>query len=231
MYKLIYLARRNPNATRAEWPDLWRSHATFAGQFPALRAGIKWSRYCNRIDEVTHGVSTAHDGVAVCLSDNIEVLQFGCFNKKQRALVDCDELRVFDRLTGDFSWHCVEEPVREGVAEEAAVFRFLVGKPEMARVDFRDRLLTKHAQVARDTIAPLSAITRYIHNMPLHEPPHPLFPFEAIIESWYTSADEAVRSLAKNQLAPIEQDLKEFCDVASGVVMMTKVARRNGSSA
>jgi hypothetical protein len=97
-------------------------------------------------------------------------------------------------------------------------------------VDFRNRLLIKHAQIARDTIGSLGSITRYIHNMPLHEPPHPLFPFEAISECWYASADDAVRSLAKNQMTPIEQDLEHFCDTANNVVMLTRVARRNGSA-
>src|SRR2546421_2636843 len=85
LYKLIYLARRNPNATREEWPALWNSHSAFAGKFPGLRGGIKYSRYCNRMDNVkVPGVSSAHDGVAIAFSDTVEVLQGGCFNTKQR---------------------------------------------------------------------------------------------------------------------------------------------------
>jgi hypothetical protein len=100
----------------------------------------------------------------------------------------------------------------------------------MSRVNFRDRLLTKHVKVALNTIGPLNSITRYVHNMPLHEPPHPLFPFEAISECWYASADDAVRSVTESQLAPVEQDLKDFCDVTNSVVMLTKVCRRSGAA-
>ena len=86
MYKLIYLARRNPNASREEWPDLWRSHSAFAGKFPGLRGGIKYSRHCKRVDAPkVGGVTTAHDGVAIAYSDTVEVLQGGVFNTNQRA--------------------------------------------------------------------------------------------------------------------------------------------------
>jgi hypothetical protein len=236
VYKLIYLARRNPNVAWEDWPETWRSHSKFAGTFPGLRGGIKYSRYCSRIDSPSlegrpadiPGLSRAHDGVAIAFSDTIEVLQGGVFNTKQRALIDCDELRVFDRLTPEFSFYCTEAAVREGNMGEAAVFRFLVRRPELSRVAFVDRLLGEHANVARDVVGPLGAVTRYAHDAPLHRPPHPLFPFEAITECWYATVEDAVRSLSQAQLAPVEQDLEAFCDVERSVSILTQVCNRTG---
>lgn len=233
MYKLMYLARRNPNASRAEWPDLWRSHSTFAGQFPVLRAGMKYSRYCNRIDDPRlggdavdlPGLSTEHDGVAIACSESIELLQGGAFTTKQRARIQHDELRVFDRLTPEFSFHCTETPVRDGPVGEAAVFRFLVRLPDVPRVVFKERLTGEHANIVRGIIDGSDAVTRYTHNSPLHRP-LPLFPFDAISECWYASADEAVRSLSKSQFAPVERDLDEFCDTRRSITVLTQVCNR-----
>jgi hypothetical protein len=237
MYKLIYLARRNPNASRAEWPDLWRSHSAFAGKFPGLRGGIKYSRYCNRVDAPKvggsavnlPGITTAHDGVAIAFNDTVEVLQGGVFNTNQRALIDCDELRVFDRLTPDFSFYCTETMVREGNMGEACVFRFLFRKPELSRVAFKERMVGEHARVARETIGPHGKVVRYALNAPLHRSPHPLFPYEAISECWYATAEDAARSLSENQLASIERDLKEFSDMDRSVTILTEVCNKTGT--
>jgi hypothetical protein len=233
LYKLIYLERRNPNVSREDWPETWRSHATFVGQFPALRTGVKYSRYCNRVDNPMlggsrvdlPGVSVAHDGVAVACSDNLELLQGGAFTTKQRARIQQDELRVFDRLTPECSFHCTEKPVRDGIVGEATIFRFLVRLPDVPRVSFTERLTGEHARVARDTIDALSSVTRYTHNSPLHRPlPH--FPFDAISECWYASVEDAVRSSRDSELAGVARDLEEFCDMERSVVVLTQVCNR-----
>ena len=235
MYKLVYLARRNPNLSREEWPEVWRSHSKFAGQFPGLRSGMKYGRYCNRIDNPMldgrpvnlPGVSTAHDGVAVACSEMLALLQGGGFTTKQRALIQHDELRVFDQLTPNFSFHCLEAPVRDGALGQAAVFRFLPRLPDVTRIVFNERLLGDHARIVHDTIAPLGAITRYTHNSPLHRPLL-MFPFDAISECWYDSVDAAVRSVKDGQFAAVERDLNEFCDMEHSVVMLTEVCNPPG---
>ena len=90
MYKLIYLARRNPWVTRAQWPEHWLSHATFANQFAFIANDIVYSCYANRIDQPTidcrpvevPGLSQDHDGVAVGVSHTVETLQGGGFSRK-----------------------------------------------------------------------------------------------------------------------------------------------------
>jgi hypothetical protein len=238
MYKLIYLARRNPNVSRADWPETWRSHSKFAGQFPGLRSGMKYSRYCNLIDTPTldgrpvnlSGVTTAHDGVAVACSEMIALLQGGAFTTKQRALIQHDELRVFDRLTPEFAFHCTEAPVRDGAIGEAAVFRFLARLPDVPRIAFNERLLGGHARVVKDAIAPLDALTRYTQNSPLHRP-LPFFPFDAISECWFSSNDAAIRALCESKFAAVERDLAEFCDMERSLTILTEVCNKTGQGA
>jgi EthD domain len=233
LYKLIYLERRNPNLTREEWPATWRSHSTFAGQFSRMRGGMKYSRYCNRIDAPTlngvrvdlQDVSAAHDGVAVACSDKLELLQGGGFTTKERARIQHDELRVFDRLTPECSFHCTERPVKDGEVGEAVVFRFLARDPDIPRISFTERLTGEHAAVAQRAVDGLRSVTRYTHNSPLHRPlPH--FPFDAISECWFESVECAVRALKNGELGAIERDLREFCDLERGVTMLCDVCNR-----
>lgn len=233
LYKLIYLARRNPAVSREDWPKTWRSHATFAGKLMTREATLTSMSYNNRIDipmlagrpVAVPGVSQAHDGVAVACSESLEALQFGGFAPEDRGLIDQDELRVFDMPTPAFSFFCTETVMCEGDIGEAALFRFLARKKGVSRADFEARFHDGHGKLARAVIAPMDTVSRYTHNRLIQAPP-PLFPFEGISECRFATADDAVRTLTGSEFAPLTQDLEEFCDMARSVAMLTQVCRR-----
>jgi hypothetical protein len=228
MYKLIYLARRNPSVNRAQWPDHWLSHATFANQFAFIANDIVYSCYANRIDQPTlegravdiPGLSQDHDGVAVGVSHTVETLQGGGFSKEERALIDQDELRVFDMLTPEFSYYCTERVLKAGKYGEYGLIRFLARKGDVSRDDFRAWFDGDFAEAAGRTID--ASVVRYAHDTPIHDP-LPRFPFDAITDCWFDSEDHAVR--AALDLA-IPQALERFCDTGRSVTMLTHAFRR-----
>lgn len=225
-YKLIYLARRARTVSGEDWSRTWKSHAIFASQFPVLEAKIDWMRYCNRIDapEVP-GLSTAHDGVAICASDSLEGLNGAGFTPEDRERIDEDELRVFDMLTPNFTYYCTETLIRDGKPGEAAVFTFLARKPDMTREEFAAHWSGAHANAAREAVAALGTATRYALNTPVHDP-LPLFPFDGIAEVWFASADDAIRAFQGKELDPVRRDLAQFCDLGASVAMLTGVCHR-----
>ncbi len=226
--KLIYLARRAATVSRADWPRTWRSHAIFASQFPVLEAKIDWMRYCNRVDdpevEGLAGVSTAHDGVSIASSPTFDALNGGGFSVAERALIDEDELRVFDRLTPEFSFFCTEQIVREGPAAEIGVYRFLARKPKLSPEAFADRFNGSHAKVARGFADELGT-KRYAHNLTVGEPPRD-FPFDGVAECWFATLDDALAALSDTRLAPLTDDIAEFTDVDRNVTMLTRISHR-----
>ena len=80
----------------------------------------------------------------------LETFYGGGFSPEQRALIDQDELRVFDRYTPQFSFYCTETRLLEGPLGEAVVFRFLHHKADVSRDAFEKHLQGEHAHLCAD---------------------------------------------------------------------------------
>ncbi len=224
-YKLIYLARRAGTVSWADWPRTWKSHAVFASQFPAMAGTIDWMRYTVRVDDPRFAalpVSAAHDGVCVAQAHDLATLRGEGFLPDQRARIDADELRVFDRHTPEFTFWCTETPVRDGPLGEAVVFRFLRRRAEVSRGAFDLALRnTYHETAASEPFASL----RWVLNTAI-EPPPLDFPFEAIEECWFSDVEEAARALGGAGRAGLIQRLSGVCDPDSIVTMLTHPTHR-----
>jgi len=212
--KLIYLARRAASVSREDWPHTWKSHAVFASQFPALETGIDWMRYCNRIDADIPGLSSAHDGVAIAVGPSLAALNGSGFSAADRALIDHDELRVFDMLTPNFTFYCAGDVVRDGPLGEVALFRFLARRPGISAEVFADIWQRKGL--------PFPAATRIVRNRPL-DGPLPLFPFDGIEEVWFATQADALSASSASVGVPATS---EWCDTARSVSVLTGVCHR-----
>lgn len=226
-YKMLYLARRAPTVSWEDWPRTWKSHAIFASQFPAMEGTIDWMRYTTRIDDPALGelpVSTEHDGVSVAEASELGTFQGHGFTPEQRALIDQDELRVFDRYTPEFSFYCTETRPVDGPLGEAAIFRFLLRRPEVSRAAFDAHLKGPHADLARKLAGDLAA-TRWAINFTLDSPP-PDFPFEAIEECWFATPEDAARALRAAAMQEVLDDLAAISTPDRMVTMLTRPTHR-----
>lgn len=231
-YKLIYLARRNPAIALEDWPRAWRSHAVFASQFPVLGARISSLAYCARLLTPTldgapfdpPGASLAYDGVAIVASPSAESLD-GEMSAADRARILEDELRVFAENTPAFSFHAKETLVHGGAPGGAAVIRFLARKPDLAREAFLTRWNGPYAELAVRAAEVAGYVVRYVHDEVTAEPP-PAYPFDGVAETWFATAEEATRAFVDPALAPMTEDLTEFCDLARSVTLVTHVIHR-----
>jgi len=226
-YKMLYLARRAKDVSWEDWPRTWKSHAIFASQFPAMDGTIDWMRYTTRIDDPALGelpVSTAHDGVSVSEAPVLDTFYGRGFSPEQRALIDQDELRVFDRYTPDFSFYCTEERVVDGPLGEAAVFRFLLRKPDLPREDFDAYLKQEHAARAARNAKDLGA-SRWAINFSIEAPPSD-YPFDAIEECWFATAEDAATALRAPAMAELVDDLAAVTVPDGCVTMLTRPTHR-----
>lgn len=226
-YKMLYLARRARGVSWEDWPRTWKSHAIFASQFPAMDGTIDWMRYTTRIDDPALGelpVSTEHDGVSVAEAPVLATFQGKGFSKEQRALIDQDELRVFDRYTPEFSFYCTEIRPLDGPLGEAAVFRFLLRRPELSREDFDAALKGRHADLAAKRAGDLG-VTRWAINFSIDAPP-PAFPFDAIEECWFATPEDAARALKAPAMSEVTDDLATLSVPDRNITMLTRPTHR-----
>ena len=228
-YKMIYLARRNPDCKAEDWPRHWRSHAVYCSQFPAIGAPISSLHYCSRQLKPTlngtpfdpPGVAD-YDGVAIVASGTADSFGGNDLPPGLRDKIDADERRVFSTLTPNFSFLTEEVLVLGGKPGKAAVIRFLSRKSGGSREDFLAHLGGVHADIARQAVRASGTVARYVHNRLRQEPPQG-FPFDAIAETWFASAEDAAHSLADDAFAPLTRDLATFCDMKQTVTMLTYV--------
>ena len=225
--KLIYLARRAQGVSRDDWPKTWKSHAVFASQFAVATSRIEWMRYCNRIDRPELDgkpidlpmLSVAHDGVAN-INNGANAPSLSPLPDDVREKLDTDELRVFDMLVRNFAFPCTETAIVDGLPGKAAIYAFLPHGNSVSPEDFKARLDGDHAVLARKTASGLAGLKRYAHNHPVNGP-LPLFPFDAIIEIWFETQEQAVRALAEGALDPILRDCASFADMDAAAILLT----------
>lgn len=235
IYKSIYLAQRNPSIHAEDWPRAWRSHPRAVAQLGSvgakIGAAIDRIDYCARVrDPRLNGsrvdlpsVSVVHDGVAVVSSASEDLHKIGRDRRGQEAVV-ADEIRVFGRPADEFALACREEMSLGGRPSAAAVFRFLARKAEIPVGEFTARWAEGRVELAREAVAG-NVITRYVHNVAVREPP-PQYAFDGISEIWFSSVEEAARSLVDPTLTILLGDLPGFCDVGRSVTMLTEVIFR-----
>ncbi len=226
-YKMLYLARRAKTVSWEDWPRTWKSHAVFASQFPAMSGTIDWMRYTTRVNDPLLGdlpVSTEHDGVSVAEAPVLDTFYGKGFSPEQRALIDEDELRVFDRYTPEFSFWCTETRTVDGPVGEAAIFRFLRRKANVSRDAFESHLKGEYARLCKAAADTLGA-QRWALNSTIDGPPTD-FPFEVIDECWFPSVEVAARALTAPAMRPLIDNLATVCDVERNITMLTRPTHR-----
>jgi hypothetical protein len=226
-YKMIYLAKRNPTVAPEDWPRTWRTHPKFVSQFPIIGAAIDHLNYCARLREPTldgkafdpPGVSREYDGVAVVASDDGRLHTNAIPKDIYEQILD-DERRVFSMNVEQFSVQCREASVQGERRGPAAVIRFVARKPGTSKEAFAEAFQAQEAAAERAIAA--GKTTRQVRNTVIAEPP-PGYEYDAVLETWFDSAEAATRSFADPDLAPLVRDLPAACDPAKAVTMLTEV--------
>jgi hypothetical protein len=226
-YKMHYLARRARNVAWEDWPRTWKSHAVFASQFPAMDGTIDWMRYNTRVDDPRAAnlpVSTEHDGVSAAEAQDLDTFYGRGFTKEQRALIDQDELRVFDRYTPEFSFWSKETRFVDGPVGEASVFRFLRRKQGVSREDYEAFLEGPYGELCKK-VAPALGAQRWAMNNTVDGPPVD-FPFECIDECWFPSVDAAIEAFDRPEMNRLPEALSQVCDMDQSITMLTRPTHR-----
>ena len=228
-YKMIYLARRNPVASAAEFPKLWRSHAAFVSQFGSVGSRFTQVMQCSRVLDTPGiaGTSQDYDGVAVLSCPTLEDTRTQSLPPDIRVKVDADERRVFDGLVEDFTMrareHVLLDAGFDAARERVALIIFMKARPGISREalakDFRD----KRWPALQAVPALAQRAVRCVLNEIVERPPAG-YDYDAIAELWFASAADAVAALSDPAAqAAMSKQLNEVSDPARSVQMFTRI--------
>jgi hypothetical protein len=227
-HKMLYLARRNPVATAAEFPKLWRSHAAFVSQFGAVGSRFTQVMQCSRVLDApgVAGTSQDYDGVAVLSCPTLEDTHTQGLPPDIRVKVDADERRVFDGLVEDFTMRAKEHVLLDtgfdAARERAALITFMKARPGTGR----EALARSWRENLGPSLLAVPAISgravRYVLNEIVEQPPAG-YEYDAISELWFSSVAEAVAALADPGTQAVMHRQMEALDPARNVQMFTRI--------
>ena len=228
-YKMIYLARRNPVATAAEFPKLWRSHAAFVSQFGSVGSRFTQVMQCSRVLDVpgVAGASQDYDGVAVLSCPTLEDTLTQTLPPDIRVKVDTDERRVFDGLVEDFtmraSEHVLLDAGFDAARERAALITFIKAKPGVSGAALAQDFREKRWPALRALPGMAHSVVRCVLNEIVEKPPAG-YEYDAISELWFASVADAVSALSDLAVqAAMSGQPADVHDPARTVQMFTRI--------
>lgn len=225
-WKMIYLARRNPQLAAADFAQAWREHSALGRQCVNVQERVRGVTQCVRLFDGIwpEDASVDYDGVNLLLLRDRSSADAIWTDAETLAIMRPDEPRVFDRYVREFTLVAREQVLLQQAPEahpgDAVLVAFVRRAPTMTAEDFQ-RTLSHALQEAR-----WPGVRRVSVNWT--EPERPAgYDFDAIVEWWFADADTMATQLAgpalHSQLPPA---WAKACERSATVWMPTQVSHR-----
>jgi hypothetical protein len=224
-FKLIYLARRNPSLTPAEFPEAWKSHSRLASQY-ATTLGTHYNRVIQCLKafqaEVPNPFVNNIDGVAMLTMKSWQDLEATRGNAHVNSVLRDDEPRVFADYV-DKSMLAVDETVRmdRGVGK-CALLSFLPVNPKSNQSEFLNVWRGPHAQELMDVPACRAAVG--YHQCRVVDHPGPPYAFAGLAELWTSSLQDALSVACSDDYIRSMAGLGHVVDLPHVISMLVQIS-------
>lgn len=120
VWKMIYLARRNPALAAEDFPQAWREHSALGRQCKNVGQRVKAVAQCSRqLTEAQAPLSQDYDGVNLMVLADREAGSVIWNDPETLAVMRPDEPRVFADYVRNFSMLCRQQVLQNRLAPEA----------------------------------------------------------------------------------------------------------------
>ena len=120
VWKMIYLARRNPALAAEEFPQAWREHSALGRQCKNVGQRVRAVAQCSRqLMEAAAPLSQHYDGVNLMVLADREAGSVIWSDPETLAVMRPDEPRVFADYVRNFSLLCRQQVLHDSLAPEA----------------------------------------------------------------------------------------------------------------
>lgn len=223
VWKIIYLARRNPTLSAEQFPQAWREHSALGRQCRNVGQRVRSVAQCSRLLGLDlPGAAQDYDGVNLLLLADREAATAIWSDPETLAIMRPDEPRVFDRYVREFSLVCSEQLLRDKPRTPVVLHAFLRRRADLSAAAFRLAWIAASpgSQLLR---GPLGEAPRVVHNQVVDRPP-PGYEFEVIVEWWFESEQALIQAAGKQDLGTLlAQPLARLLDLQASVFMATRV--------
>jgi hypothetical protein len=224
VWKMIYLARRNPQLSAEAFPQAWREHSALGRQCRNVGERVISVMQCSRVLDPTVLVGAAldYDGVNLLHLRDRESAAAIWNDAETLAIMRPDEPRVFSTYVRDFSLVCREQVLRDGPRGAIGLIGFLRRRAELSIAGFQQAW---HGAVAVSLVTPgpLRQATRIVNNDVVDLPP-PGYAYDAIVECWFESMAALEQAFDPRDLrAQLPPAMSALLDLPGSVFMLTRV--------
>lgn len=225
VWKLIYLARRNPALAAVDFPQAWREHSALGRQCRNVAARVLSVTQCSRVLDAAQrlpGAAQGFDGVNLLQLRDRASADAIWSDPETLAVMRPDEPRVFSGHVREFTLVCREQLLRGAARTGVCLSGFLRRRAGLGGVDFRLAWLA--AGPGRQLLrGPFARAQRIVHNEVVEAPP-PGYEFDVIVEWWFESLDELEQAFGRRELREqLPAPLARLLDLAGSVFMLTTV--------
>ena len=203
VWKMIYLARRNPQLAAVDFPQAWREHSALGRQCKNVGQRVKAVAQCSRQLQVIHSsLSTDYDGVNLMVLADREAGSVIWRDPETLAVMRPDEPRVFADYVRNFSMLCRQQVLHSLLPTDA-----LPQKDQQILIGFLQRSddWQGAAPVLQSCPAPwltggLAKAVRVVCNT-LDEAAPAGYGYRYVVEWWFDSSEAAQNGIQQLQAA------------------------------
>ena len=218
-WKMIYLARRNPQLAAEDFAQAWREHSALGRQCRNVQDRVRSVTQCVRslaLEPAT--ASLDYDGVNLLALRDRDCADAIWTDPETLAIMRPDELRVFDRHVRDCALVAQEQVLVDGPAGAAVLLAFLKRRQTVAAADFA-RALCLHSR-------PWAGVQKSVINWVEPQRP-PGYDYDAVAEWWFRDEAHMAQTLAGTRpRATLPVLYETVCNLRASVLMPTRVSHR-----
>ena len=212
VWKMIYLARRNPVLAAADFPQAWREHSALGRQCKNVGQRVKAVAQCSRqLPADAPALSTDYDGVNLMVLADREAGAAIWDDAETLAIMRPDEPRVFADYVRNFSVLCRQQVLYERMAADAAA-ALLPQKAQVMLIGFLQRSDEWLGAATSPVLCPaqwrmggLNQASRIVCNT-LDEKAPAGYGYRYIVEWWFDTVEQALSAAQSLNVSAAAQD-------------------------
>lgn len=224
-FKLIYLAKRNPEIQPADFPEAWRSHSRLASTLVhTMGKHFLRVRQCIKVydADLPTAYQNAHDGSAVLTLRSWDSLVRARYHPDALRTMHDDEPRVFAGHVSPWTMAAEEERLIDRGEGSAALLHFLPRRKEVGPYEFQDRWTGEYAQRMQSAAIVKSSAKGFALNHVLDHP-SPDYTFHGISELWFEDIATAKAAAWDEEHRAIMRSMHAVADPARAVSLLVRV--------